>query len=200
MLPNRNCCCSRHTKTFAQKYLYAFPKAHTAWLPRQDFSLLHLRYVVINVFRELKLSCLFVRSWRLVEGVMRVLKLNWKCLWPCFAAGAECCWGPGVLSITTVNTAQFTWSSLLEEPGGVCICADKGEGHFGSQQRWQGGRSLRSWRAHLSEKLIMTAGIVWAFLQAQSFLCCATLVTASLSLCVPGTVLDTHWSRGWRQL
>lgn len=144
MLPNRNCCCSRHTKTFAQKYLYAFPKAHTAWLPRQDFSLLHLRYVVINVFRELKLSCLFVRSWRLVEGVMRVLKLNWKCLGPVLLLGQR-----AVEALLSSASRQWTlhnlrglpcWKSqevsasvlTREKATLVASRGDKVEGHWGA--------------------------------------------------------------------
>lgn len=108
---------------------------------------------------------------------MRVLKLNWKCLAPVLLLGQRTV--EALMSTQHHHSGEHCTIHLVFPAGSarrcLCICADKGEGHFGNQQRWQGGRSLRSWRAHLYERVIMTAEIVWAFLQAQSFLCCATL-------------------------
>lgn len=171
MLPNRNWDCGRGTKILALKC--AFPESHTTGLTSQAglFPLSSPRYVVPNIFRELKLSCLFVSPWRIVEAVMRILKIKWKCrpvvyhwgrrplrLWsPLLCHSGECC------TIHLLFPAGSARNCL-------CICADRGKGHISKQQRWPGGRLLRRWRAHLLyEKKITTAEIVWAFLQAQSF-------------------------------
>lgn len=81
-----------------------------------------------------------------------------------------------------------------------CICADKGKGYFGNQHRWPGGRPLRQWRAHLLYEKIMTAEIIWAFLQTQSSHPVGHFVIASLSLYLSGKAWNAHWRAGWLQL
>lgn len=133
--------------------------------------------------------------------MIRTLKLKWKCLalvycwwrrpfrpWsPQHCHSGECC------TIHLFFPAASTRNCL-------CICADKGKGHFGKQQRWPGGRPLRRWRVHLYEEKIMTAEGVWAFLQAQSFHLLCDVIIASLSLYLSGEALSALWSLGWLQL
>lgn len=114
--------------------------------------------------------------------------------WPCFGDGTESCWGPDVLSITTVvNAAQFTWSSLLEMPGDIFASVLTREKATLVTSR--GGKEEGHWRA--GDLIFMKK---WSWQLKLYELSCKLSHSSAVPLChcfskLPGMALDAHWSR-----